>query len=97
MTRAIALAVLLIGPSTACVNDLSVAQSKAASCMACHGQAGTSNNDQWPNLAGQKKGYLVAQLQAYRSGKRKDVMMSPMAKKLTDKDIEILARYFSEQ
>jgi cytochrome c553 len=49
----------------------------------------------WPNLAGQKEGYLVKQLKAFRDGVRTDPMMSPMAKPLTDDDIENLAAYFS--
>jgi cytochrome c553 len=49
----------------------------------------------WPNLAGQKEGYLVKQIKAFRDGVRSDPMMSPMAKPLTDADIDNLAAYFS--
>jgi cytochrome c553 len=51
--------------------------------------------DIWPNLAGQKPGYLVKQMKAFRDGGRKDPMMSPMAAALTDDDIDNLAAYFS--
>jgi cytochrome c553 len=49
----------------------------------------------WPNLAGQKQGYLASSLKAYRDGSRKNAMMSAMAKGLTDKDIANLAAYYS--
>ncbi|MEJ2141614.1 MAG: cytochrome c, partial [Gammaproteobacteria bacterium] len=67
---------------------------KAASCAGCHGTAGISNNSSWPNLAGQQKNYLEKQLRDFRSGKRQDPLMSPMAKPLSDNEIENLAAYF---
>jgi cytochrome c553 len=75
--------------------DIEAGKAKAATCMACHGVNGIGNADMWPNLAGQKKGYLVAQIKAYRSGERQDPMMAPMVKGLTDADIENLAAYYS--
>lgn len=70
-------------------------RTKAASCMACHGIAGVSNNDMWPNLAGQKRGYLIKTMKDYRDGKREDVMMTPMSKGLSDQDIEDIAIYYA--
>ncbi len=64
-------------------------------CVACHGPAGVSNNDLWPNLAGQKRGYLVKALQDYKAGRRNDPLMSPQAMLLSDEDIENVAIYFS--
>ena len=70
-------------------------QSKSVSCMACHGAAGISNNDFWPNLAGQKKAYLVKQLQDFKDGSRSDSLMSPMVESLSDDDIADLAEFYS--
>lgn len=75
--------------------DAAAGKEKAASCAACHGADGTSPNDMWPNLKGQKEGYLKKQLKAFRDGDRSDPMMSPMAQPLTDEDIDNLAAYFS--
>ena len=75
--------------------DAAAGKAKAASCAGCHGANGVSNNPMWPNLAGQQGGYLVKALKDYRDGKRNDPMMSPMAKPLSDADIENLAAYFS--
>lgn len=67
----------------------------AETCVACHGVNGKSMNSFWPNLAGQKKDYLIKQLHDFKSGVRKNVLMEPMVKMLSDKDIETLATYFS--
>lgn len=81
------------------MTTISQAQTAAPSisntCIACHGQSGISNNQIWPNLAGQKEGYLVKQLKAFKAGDRKDPMMSAMVQNLSDADIELLAKYFS--
>ncbi|HSC96260.1 MAG TPA: c-type cytochrome [Burkholderiales bacterium] len=67
----------------------------AASCASCHGAAGISPNDTWPNLAGQNAAYLVRILGAYKSGDQTDVMMSPIAKALGDADVQNLAAYYA--
>jgi cytochrome c553 len=67
----------------------------AASCASCHGAAGISPNDTWPNLAGQNAAYLVRILGAYRSGDQTDVIMSPIAKVLGDADVQNLAAYYA--
>lgn len=70
---------------------------KAASgtCVACHGANGISPTDIWPNLAGQKAGYLAKQIRAFKDGTRKDPQMNAMVAALTDKQIDDLAAYFA--
>jgi len=75
--------------------DAAAGKGKTATCAACHGAEGISTNDIWPNLAGQKTGYLVAQLKAFRDGQRANPMMAPMAAALSDADIDDLAAYYS--
>jgi len=75
--------------------DAAAGKAKSAVCAGCHGANGVSMNPVWPNLAGQKDAYLVKQLKAFRAGSRSDPMMSPMAKPLSDADIDNLAAYFS--
>lgn len=94
------LTLLVSTMSTALASDpaadsVQAGRTKAASCMACHGIAGVSNNDMWPNLAGQKRGYLIKTMKDYRDGKREDVMMTPMSKGLSDQDIEDIAMYYA--
>ncbi len=79
----------------AAAGDAAAGKSKSTLCAACHGAKGISANDMWPNLAGQKQGYLVKQIKAFKDGSRNDPMMSPMATPLSDDDIVNLAAYFS--
>lgn len=90
------LATVLVGISgSALAGDAAAGKTKAASCAGCHGAAGVSNNPMWPNLAGQQAAYLAKQMKAFRDGSRSDPMMGPMAKPLSDSDIDNLAAYYS--
>ena len=66
-------------------------------CAACHGQTGIASNPAWPILAGQKTGYLVNVLKAFRGGIRKDPMMAGVVRGLSDADIANLAAYYAAQ
>lgn len=90
----LALAVVSTGAVQA-AGDAAAGKAKSATCAGCHGANGVSANPIWPNLAGQKDGYLVKQLKAFRDGSRSDPMMTPMAKPLSDADIDNLAAYYS--
>jgi cytochrome c553 len=68
----------------------------AAVCGACHGEAGMSVNPAWPNLAGQHADFLVDSLKAFKTGQRKNELMSPMAAGLNEIDIRNVAAYFSK-
>jgi cytochrome c553 len=87
---------LLLGAAGGAVaGDAAAGKNKSAACTGCHGVNGVSSNPMWPNLAGQQEGYLVKQLQAFREGVRNDPLMTPMAKTLSDADIDNLAAYYS--
>ncbi|MEX2489609.1 MAG: c-type cytochrome [Pseudomonadales bacterium] len=81
--------------ANAWAGDPDAGQAKAQACAACHGANGISPNDLWPNLAGQKEGYLIKQIKAFRDGDRQDPMMAPMVQSLSDEDIEDLAAWYS--
>ena len=95
VTSIVAVAILCMNSVTAFAGDAAAGKIKSASCGACHGQDGISLNDLWPNLAGQKEGYITAQLKAFRDGQRVSPMMSPMAAALSDADITNLAAYYA--
>ena len=69
-------------------------KAKSITCTACHGAEGNSVNPLWPNNAGQGAPYIVAQLQAFKAGLRKDPLMAPQAMALSEEDINDLAVYF---
>ena len=70
---------------------------KAAPCAACHGADGNGVAPNFPNLAAQNPAYVVKQLHDYKSGARKNEIMSGMAAPLSDQDMDDLAAYFASQ
>ncbi len=78
--------------------DAEAGKAKSVLCMSCHGPRGISAVPIYPNLAGQEEQDLVSALKAYRAGERKggrSALMTPMAKPLSDADIDNLAAYYS--
>ncbi len=92
----ISLALLLAAPVQA-AGDAAAGEAKAGVCIACHGPNGNSFNPAWPKLAGQGEGYIAKQLADFKSGARKDPLMSAQAAALSTQDMADLAAYFSKQ
>lgn len=67
---------------------------KAVVCQACHGATGNSTNPDWPSLAGLGADYIAEQLQNFKSGKRNNPVMMPMAAALSADDMANLGAYF---
>ncbi|GGO87663.1 hypothetical protein GCM10011348_41380 [Marinobacterium nitratireducens] len=67
-----------------------------AGCAACHGD-NLMGHDQFPRLAGQGHDYLLAQLNAFAQGSRKDPggVMSAIAATLSADDRRALAHYLA--
>lgn len=96
MKKAIIMSVLLaISAAPVVAADVAAGKAKAATCAACHGATGISAIPMYPNLAGQKEAYLLKQLKAFKSGTRKDPVMSAMAMPLSDADMANLSAYFA--
>jgi cytochrome c553 len=93
----ITISIALTASNSAIAGDAAAGQEKAQSCVSCHGMGGRSTNPNNPNLAGQKKNYLIKSLKDYRDKKRTDVMMNTLTGALTDVDIENIAEYYSTQ
>ncbi|MGH8054227.1 MAG: c-type cytochrome [Stenotrophomonas sp.] len=85
---------------TAAGEHLANAKGKATgqSCIDCHGADGNQPIDPtYPRLGGQYGDYLAHALQAYRSGNRDHMLMTPQAANLSDQDIADLAAYFGSR
>jgi cytochrome c553 len=91
----VAAGILLAGGSPSQAGDVKAGSAKAMMCQACHGLDGLSKTPDAPNIAGQIEPYLVMQLQAFKSGVRKNDAMSVVTPSLSDEDIENLAAYYS--
>lgn len=93
---AAALALVVVPPSLA-QDDAAKIKEKAATCAACHGPNGNSDNPQYPILAGQSWRYIYIQLKDFQEGRRSDPLMSPMAKDLSRDEMIALGNYFAAQ
>ncbi len=88
-----------IKPATAATGK---APAQVAACTACHGVNGTGAEQPItptpPILAGQHEDYLEQALTQYKTGRRKNVVMSGMVQMLkTEDDIKAAAEYFASQ
>lgn len=66
-------------------------------CAACHGADGNSAVAMYPKLAGQHAAYLNKQLSDFKSGQRKNPVMTPIAATLSKEDMAQLSTYFNAQ
>ena len=87
-------AILII--ATAQAADIEAGRAKVAVvCAACHGATGVSVSEAIPNLAGQRAGYLEAQLKALKDGSRKNPIMNAIAAQLGPDEMANVAAYFA--
>lgn len=95
------LAAVVIAAATAVVcpmaigQDIAAGRVKAAACQTCHGIDGIAKLPDAPHLAAQPAAYLERALRAYRSGERRNEVMSIAARVLSDEDIRDLSAYFA--
>jgi cytochrome c553 len=83
LATAAAMLALVAGPTRAADESI---KEKAAQCTLCHGEAGMSETENTPSLAGQPDQYLQWQLVFLSSGSRKNGVMQPMAQQLNNED-----------
>lgn len=67
----------------------------ATVCAACHAADGNSVIPTQPKLAQQHPGYLIKQLQEFKSGKRANAIMVGFASTLSDADMQNIAYWVS--
>ena len=100
MTRLSSLAVglaafwLAAAPASA-AGDPAAGRKKAQQCQACHGIDGVAKLPDAPNLAGQNEVYLVKAMHDFRTGTRKNEVMSVLAPTLGNQDILDLAAWYA--
>ncbi|WP_153787250.1 cytochrome c [Pseudomonas sp. EMN2] len=68
----------------------------AMACLGCHGPDGKGIAAAgFPRLAGLSAGYLAKQLRDFRQGSRKQAVMEPLAKALSDAEIDAVSTYLA--
>jgi len=93
----VASALLALAGSAFAAGNVDAGKTKAQVCFSCHGVNGVSINPVWPKLAAQHASYIAKQLKDFKSGKRKDPIMSGQAMGLAPQDMDDLAAFFAEQ
>ena len=67
-------------------------------CAQCHAFNGASDGSgAFPRLSGQSEHYLLKQLRDYTTDRRRNAIMTPFAKALTDQEKADVAAYFAAQ
>jgi cytochrome c553 len=101
MFKKILLSALVLVSNVTIVNvalaagDVQAGKAKSAVCAACHGVDGISSISINPNLAGQVPGYIAAQLEAFKSGERNNVIMAGQVASLSAEDMADLDAYYA--
>ena len=89
------LAAMMACGSFAHAADVTAGKQKAEICIACHGEAGISQLENIPSLAGQPDQFIQWQLVFFRAGTRKNEQMLPVVDQLNNEDIRNLGAYFA--
>jgi cytochrome c553 len=100
LIRSAALVAALLGAVAAAAKDPAALQARAlaATCANCHGTEGRAiDGSAVPGLAGLPAGYIVEQMNAFKSGTRQVTVMNQLAKGYNDAQIAQLAAYFAAQ
>ena len=70
----------------------------STACVACHGAEGAGNAQAvFPQLARQNADYLAKQIHDFQRATRKDPVMQPIAKALSENEIADVSAYFAAQ
>ena len=98
LTAILGFAAAALASSGAQAQDAAAGQTKAATCIGCHGiaayQASFPEVYKVPMISGQNSKYIVAALNAYKKGERKHPTMRATAGSLTDKDMADLGAFY---
>lgn len=92
------LALLVCSTAGAQTGDPQAGAQLAGQCAGCHGIPGYRNAYpayRVPKLGGQQAAYLVAALQAYKTGAREHPTMQAIAAGLSEQDMTNLAAFFA--
>ncbi|HEY4079989.1 MAG TPA: c-type cytochrome [Burkholderiaceae bacterium] len=73
-----------------------IADRHIAACAGCHSPTGAGMPAQYPRIGSQQGDYLLAQLNAFRSGARaNNLVMTAITEHMTDKEIAAVADYIA--
>ncbi|OOY11944.1 cytochrome C [Thioclava marina] len=86
---------MLAGGTPAFADDPVEGQKVARMCQTCHGIDGLARMPIAPNIGGEPKEYLEAQLMAFKTGAREHEMMTVVASTLSAQQISDVAAWYA--
>jgi len=86
---------LYVSDVSLAAGNVAAGRQKASACQTCHGLDGLSKMPEAPNIAGNPEQYLERQLNAFKTGERKNEMMTVVVQPLSEQDIADLAAYYA--
>ena len=95
---ALSLGAALASGTTQADGDAEAGKFKALPCMGCHAIEGAFSvypSYHVPKLAGQHSEYVIAALNAYKTGQRSHKTMIAQAASLSEQDMQDIAAYFA--
>jgi cytochrome c553 len=84
-------------PPPAKADPIQAGKAAAAACAGCHGDTGVSQTAGIPSLVGLDPKYLVAAMNAYKTGARKNDAMKAVLSAATDSEIADMALFYALQ
>lgn len=94
-TLALATLVLALPAPGWAAGDREAGKRKAQACQGCHGMDGIAKVPGAPNLAGQNEQYFIKAMNDFRTGARKNEMMSVLIGQVKREDYADLAAYYA--
>ena len=79
------------------LDPVQAGKAAAAACSGCHGESGVSGMPGMPSLVGLDPKYVIAAMQAYKSGQRANDMMKAIAAGASESDVNNMALYYALQ
>lgn len=72
-----------------------IGSKQVPACAGCHSPTGAGMPSQFPRVGGQHAEYTEAQMVAFRDGVRSHPMMTPIAGKMSDREVKAVADYMA--
>jgi cytochrome c553 len=94
--KAYVLAALTLAVAPAFAQD-PAGRNLSAGCAICHGTEGRPVSKDIAPLAGLSREHIVAQMQAFRDGKRPATVMHQIVKGYTDAQVDSIAAWYAGQ
>ena len=90
---------LIMLPNVYAEGSIDAGKNKVSMCVGCHGipnyKTAFPKTYRVPRIAGQRSGYIISALKAYRAGERGHPSMQAVAGSMSDDDIADLAAYYA--